>query len=155
MSPTIEGVLDAKGLKIALVVSRFNDFITTALLRGAEDFLDRHGCPEKDRTVVRVPGSWEIPQAARKLAEAKKYDAIVALGALVRGETPHFDLLAAEVAKGLAQLGMQSGIPVIFGVLTTDTVEQAIDRAGAKAGNKGWDAAQSAVEMVNLYRRMA
>jgi len=155
MSPTIEGVLDAKGLKIALVVSRFNDFITTALLRGAEDFLDRHGCPEKDRTVVRVPGSWEIPQVARKLAESKKFDAIVALGALVRGETPHFDLLAAEVAKGLAHLGMESGIPVIFGVLTTDTVEQAIDRAGAKAGNKGWDAALSAVEMVNLYRRMA
>jgi 6,7-dimethyl-8-ribityllumazine synthase len=155
MSPTIEGALDAKGLKIALVVSRFNDFITTALLRGAEDFLDRHGCPDKNRTVVRVPGSWEIPQAARKLAESEKFDAIVALGALVRGETPHFDLLAAEVAKGLAQLGMQSGIPVIFGVLTTDTVEQAIDRAGAKAGNKGWDAALSAVEMVNLYRRMA
>jgi 6,7-dimethyl-8-ribityllumazine synthase len=155
MSPTIEGVLDAKGLKIALVVSRFNDFITTALLRGAEDFLDRHGCADKDRTVVRVPGSWEIPQAARKLVESKKYDAIVALGALVRGETPHFDLLAAEVAKGLAHLGMEGGIPVIFGVLTTDTVEQAIDRAGAKAGNKGWDAALSAVEMVNLYRRMA
>jgi len=155
MSPTIEGVLDAKGLKIALVVSRFNDFITTALLRGAEDFLDRHGCPDKDRTVVRVPGSWEIPQVARKLAEGKKFDAIIALGALVRGETPHFDLLAAEVAKGLAHLGMESGIPVIFGVLTTDTVEQAIDRAGAKAGNKGWDAALSAVEMVNLYRRMA
>ena len=155
MSPTIEGVLDAKGLKIALVVSRFNDFITTALLRGAEDFLDRHGCPDKNRTVVRVPGSWEIPQAARKLAEGEKFDAIVALGALVRGETPHFDLLAAEVAKGLAHLGMESGIPVIFGVLTTDTVEQAIDRAGAKAGNKGWDAALSAVEMVNLYRRMA
>lgn len=155
MSPTIEGVLDAKGLKIALVVSRFNDFITTALLRGAEDFLDRHGCPDKSRTVVRVPGSWEIPQAARKLAENGKFDAIIALGALVRGETPHFDLLAAEVAKGLAHLGMESGIPVIFGVLTTDTVEQAIDRAGAKAGNKGWDAALSAVEMVNLYRRMA
>ena len=155
MPQTIEGALDGKGLKIALVVSRFNDFITTALLRGAEDFLDRHGCPDKNRTVVRVPGSWEIPQAARKLAESEKYDAIVALGALVRGETPHFELLAAEVAKGLAQLGMQSGIPVIFGVLTTDTVEQAIDRAGAKAGNKGWDAALSAVEMVNLYRRMA
>jgi 6,7-dimethyl-8-ribityllumazine synthase len=155
MSPTIEGVLDAKGLKIALVVSRFNDFITTALLRGAEDFLERHGCPEKNRTVVMVPGSWEIPQAAKKLALSKKYDAVVGLGALVRGETPHFDLLAAEVAKGLAQLGMETGIPVIFGVLTTDTVEQAIDRAGAKAGNKGWDAALSAVEMVNLYRRMA
>jgi 6,7-dimethyl-8-ribityllumazine synthase len=155
MSPTIEGVLDAKGLKVALVVSRFNDFITTALLRGAEDFLERHGCPAKNRTVVMVPGSWEIPQAAKRLAQSKDYDAVVALGALVRGETPHFELLAAEVAKGLAQIGMETGIPVIFGVLTTDTVEQAIDRAGAKAGNKGWDAALSAVEMVNLYRRMA
>ena len=155
MSPTIEGVLDAKGLKVALVVSRFNNFITTALLRGAEDFLERHGCPTKNRTVVMVPGSWEIPLAAKKLAQSKDYDAVVALGALVRGETPHFELLAAEVAKGLAQIGMETGIPVIFGVLTTDTVEQAIDRAGAKAGNKGWDAALSAVEMVNLYRRMA
>jgi len=155
MSPIIEGVLDAKGLKIALVVSRFNDFITTALLHGAEDCLERHGCPEKSRTVVKVPGSWEIPPVAKKLAESGKYDAVVGLGALVRGETAHFDLLAAEVAKGLAHLGMDSGIPVIFGVLTTETVEQAIDRAGAKAGNKGWDAARSAVEMVNLYRRLA
>lgn len=155
MSPTIEGTLDAKGLKVALVVARFNDFVTTALLRGAEDFLERHGCPAKNRTIVMVPGSWEIPQAAKKLAQSTKFDAIVGLGALVRGETPHFELLAAEVAKGLAQLGMDTGIPVIFGVLTTDTVEQAIDRAGAKAGNKGWDAAQSAVEMVDLYRRMA
>jgi 6,7-dimethyl-8-ribityllumazine synthase len=155
MSPIIEGVLDAKGIKIALVVARFNDFITTALLRGAEDFLERHGCPEKNRSVVKVPGSWEVPQVAKKLAASGAYDAVVGLGALVRGETPHFDLLAAEVAKGLAHLGMETGIPVIFGVLTTDTVEQAIDRAGAKAGNKGWDAAQSAVEMVNLYRRLA
>ena len=155
MSPRMEGVLDAKGVKIALVVARFNDFVTTGLLRGAEDFLERHGCPEKNRTVVMVPGSWEIPQAAKKLVDSGKYNAVVGLGALVRGETPHFELLAAEVAKGLAQLGMESGIPVIFGVLTTDSVEQAIDRAGAKSGNKGWDAAQSAVEMVNLYRRMA
>jgi 6,7-dimethyl-8-ribityllumazine synthase len=151
----MEGVLDAKGIRVALVVSRFNDFITTALLRGAEDFLERHGCVEKNRTVVKVPGSWELPQTAKKLALSEKFDAVVALGALVRGETPHFDMLAAEVTKGLAQVGMESGIPVIFGVLTTDTVDQAIDRAGAKAGNKGWDAAQSAVEMVNLFRRMA
>jgi 6,7-dimethyl-8-ribityllumazine synthase len=155
MTPTVEGILDAKGIKIALVVSRFNDFITTALLRGAEDFLERHGCPSKNCTIVRVPGSWEIPQTAKRLALGGKYDAVVGLGALIRGETPHFELLAAEVAKGLAQVGMETGIPVIFGVLTTDTVEQAIDRAGAKSGNKGWDAARSAVEMVNLFRRLA
>jgi 6,7-dimethyl-8-ribityllumazine synthase len=148
-------MLDAKGIKIALVVSRFNDFITTALLRGAEDFLERHGCPEKNRTIVRVPGSWEIPQTAKKLALGGKFDAVIGLGALIRGETPHFELLAAEVAKGLAQVGMEAGIPVIFGVLTTDTVEQAIDRAGTKSGNKGWDAARSAVEMVNLFRQLA
>lgn len=155
MTSTVEGMLDGKGMKIALVVSRFNDFITTALLRGAEDFLERHGCPEKNRTIVRVPGSWEIPQTAKKLALGGEYDAVVGLGALIRGETPHFELLAAEVAKGLAQVGMEAGIPVIFGVLTTDTVEQAIDRAGTKSGNKGWDAARSAVEMVNLFRRLA
>jgi 6,7-dimethyl-8-ribityllumazine synthase len=155
MSPTVEGVLDAQGLRIALVVSRFNDFVTTALLRGAEDFLERHGCPADGRTVFMVPGSWELPQVAKRIALSDKFDAVVALGALIRGETPHFDLLAAEVAKGLAQVGMEAGIPVVFGVLTTDSVEQAIDRAGAKAGNKGWDAAQSAVELVNLYRRMA
>jgi 6,7-dimethyl-8-ribityllumazine synthase len=155
MTSTVEGMLDAKGIKIALVVSRFNDFITSSLLRGAEDFLERHGCPEKNRTIVRVPGSWEIPQTAKKLALGGKFDAVVALGALIRGETPHFELLAAEVAKGLAQVGMEAGIPVIFGVLTTDTVEQAIDRAGAKSGNKGWDAARSAVEMVNLFRQLA
>jgi 6,7-dimethyl-8-ribityllumazine synthase len=148
-------MLDAKGIKIALVVSRFNDFITTALLRGAEDFLERHGCSETNRTIVRVPGSWEIPQTAKKLALGGKFDAVIGLGALIRGETPHFELLAAEVAKGLAQVGMEAGIPVIFGVLTTDTVEQAIDRAGTKSGNKGWDAARSAVEMVNLFRQLA
>jgi 6,7-dimethyl-8-ribityllumazine synthase len=155
MTPTVEATLDAKNVKVALVVSRFNDFITTHLLRGAEDFLDRHGSEAKNRTVVKVPGSWEIPQTAKKLAEGGKFDAVVGLGALIRGETPHFELLAAEVAKGLAQVGMETGIPVIFGVLTTDTVEQAIDRAGAKSGNKGWDAARSAVEMVNLFRQMA
>ena len=155
MTPTVEATLDAKNVKIALVVSRFNDFITTPLLRGAEDFLQRHGCPVKNRTIVKVPGAWEIPQTAKKLAQSGKFDAIVGIGALIRGETPHFELLAAEVAKGLAQVGMETGIPVIFGVLTTDTVEQAIDRAGAKSGNKGWDAALSAVEMVNLFRQIA
>lgn len=155
MTRILEGHLDAQGMKVALLVSRFNDVVTSALLRGAEDCLERHGCAAEGRTVVRVPGSWEIPQVARMLAAGGKYDAVVALGALVRGATPHFDLLAAEVAKGLAQAAAETGVPVIFGVLTTDTVEQAIDRAGAKFGNKGWDAALSAIEMVNLFRRMA
>jgi 6,7-dimethyl-8-ribityllumazine synthase len=155
MTPTVEANLDAKSLKIALVVSRFNDFITSNLLRGAEDFLERHGGDSKHRTIFKVPGSWEIPLTAKKLADSGKFDAVIGIGALIRGETPHFELLAAEVAKGLAQVGMESGVPVIFGVLTTDTVEQAIDRAGAKQGNKGWDAARSAVEMVNLFRQMA
>jgi 6,7-dimethyl-8-ribityllumazine synthase len=155
MARTLEGLLDARDLKVALVVSRFNDFITARLLEGAEDCLERHGCASDARTVVRVPGSWEVPQAVKKLAESGRYDAIIALGALVRGETPHFDMLAGEVTKGLAQIGLDHGLPVIFGILTTDTVEQAMDRAGAKSGNKGWDAALSAIEMVDLFRRMA
>ncbi|HXV74715.1 MAG TPA: 6,7-dimethyl-8-ribityllumazine synthase [Candidatus Polarisedimenticolaceae bacterium] len=155
MARTLEGVLDARGIRVALVVSRFNDAITNRLLIGAEDCLERHGGTAEHRTIVRVPGSWEIPQAARKLATAGQHDAIIALGALIRGETPHFDLLAAEVAKGLAQVAADSGVPVTFGVLTTDTVDQAMDRSGAKFGNKGWDAALSAIEMVNLFRRMA
>jgi 6,7-dimethyl-8-ribityllumazine synthase len=155
MARTLEGVLDAREIRVVLVVSRFNELITERLLSGAEDCLERHGGDADSRTVVRVPGSWEIPQAARKLATSGQYDAVVALGALIRGETPHFDLLAAEVTKGLAQIAGESGIPVIFGVLTTDTVEQAMDRSGAKYGNKGWEAAQSAIEMVNLFRRMA
>lgn len=154
MARTLEGVLEARDVRVALIVSRFNDLITSRLLRGAEDCLDRHGGADDQRTIVRVPGSWELPQAARKLAATGQFDAIVALGALVRGETAHFDLLAAEVSKGLAQVAAESGIPVIFGVLTTDTVEQALDRAGAKSGNKGWDAALSAIEMANLFRRM-
>ena len=155
MSPTLEGKLDAQGIKVALVVSRFNEFVTERLRRGAEDCLDRHGCTEEQRTVVTVPGAWEIPQAARVLAKSGRVDAIVALGALIRGETLHFELLAKEVTRGLSQVGLQTGIPVAFGVLTTDTVEQAIDRAGAKSGNQGWTAALSAIEMVNLFRRMA
>ena len=155
MSPTLEGKLDAKGIKVALVVSRFNEFVTERLLGGAEDCLDRHGCTEEQRTVVRIPGAWEIPQAARVLAKSGRFDAIVALGALIRGETLHFDLLAKEVTRGLSQVALQTGVPVAFGVLTTDTVEQAIDRAGAKSGNQGWVAALSAIEMVNLFRRMA
>jgi len=154
MAQAIEGKLDGKGLKVALVVSRFNNVVTQRLLEGAEDCLERHGCAPAQRTVIRVPGSWEIPLVAAKAAASGNYDAVVALGALVRGETPHFDVLAAEVAKGLAQAALAHGVPVAFGVLTTETVEQALDRAGAKLGNKGWDAALSAIEMVDLYRQL-
>jgi len=151
----VEGALDARGMRFALVVSRFNDFICQRLLVGAEDCLKRHGAAEADLTLVRVPGSWEIPLAVRTLAASGRFEAVVALGALIRGETPHFDVLAAEVAKSLSQIALETGVPVGFGVLTTDTVEQAVERAGAKAGNKGWDAALSALEMANLLRRMA
>ncbi len=142
-------------MRFALVASGFNDFICGRLLAATEDCLERHGAGAESRTVVRVPGSWEIPLAARRLADTGRYDAIVALGALIRGETPHFDVLAAEVARGLARVALETGVPVGFGVLTTETVEQAIERAGAKAGNKGWDAALSALEMASLFRRMA
>jgi len=154
MSRIYEGSLDGRGIHVALVVSRFNSFIAERLLDGAIDCLERHGCTAEHRTIVRVPGAWELPQAARRLASSARYQAVVALGALVRGETPHFDLLAAEVTRGLGQIARDTGVPVAYGVLTTETVEQAIDRAGAKAGNKGWDAAQSAIEMVQLFRRM-
>lgn len=152
--PTVEGRLDAKGMRVALVVSRWNDQVTTHLLAAAEDCLERHGADPQACRVVRVPGSWELPLVAHRLAASGSFDAVVALGALVRGETPHFDVLAAEVSKGLAQAAQQTGRPVIFGVLTTDTLEQAMDRAGGKAGNKGWDAALSAIEMVDLLRRL-
>jgi 6,7-dimethyl-8-ribityllumazine synthase len=155
MAQVMEGKLDAKGMRFALVVSRTNDFVATRLLAGAEDCLERHGAAADARTVVRVPGSWEVPQAAARLAASGKFDAVVALGALIRGETPHFDVLAAEVAKGLAQVAIQSGVPVAFGVVTADSLDQAIERAGAKSGNKGWDAALAAVEMVSLFRQMA
>ena len=155
MARTVEGQLDAKGLKIALVVARWNEAITARLLAGAEDCLVRHGADADALTIVKVPGSWELPLAAAKVAASGRHDAVIALGALVRGETPHFDILAAEAAKGLAQAGAASGIPVIFGVLTCDTMDQAIDRAGGKAGNKGWDAALAAIEMVSLYKRLA
>ncbi len=154
MPPLIEGPLDAKGLKVALIASRFNEFVTSKLVEGALDGLVRHGADPKNLTLVKVPGSFELPQVASKLAAQGGYDAIVALGCLIRGETPHFDLIAAEAAKGLAQVGVSSGVPVIFGVLTCDTMEQAIDRAGGKAGNKGWDAALAAIEMVSLFRRL-
>ncbi len=154
MPPIIEGLLDAKGLKFALIASRFNEFVTDKLVEGALDGLVRHGADPKNLTLVKVPGSFELPQVAARLAGQGNYDAIVALGCLIRGETPHFDLIAAEAAKGLAQAAVSSGVPVIFGVLTCDTMEQAIDRAGGKAGNKGWDAALAAIEMVSLFRRL-
>ena len=154
MPRTLEGSLDATGARFALVVSRFNDLLTGRLLEGALDCLTRHGARDADVTVVRVPGSWEIPFAAERLASSGRYDAVVALGVLIRGATPHFDYIAAEAAKGLAHAALATGVPVAFGVLTTDTLEQALERAGAKAGNKGWQAAQAAIEMVQLYRAL-
>lgn len=151
---SIEGNLDSKGLKFAIVVSRFNSLITERLLEGALDALRRTGCCEEDVTIVRVPGSWEMPLAARELALANKHDALICLSAVIRGDTPHFDYVAGEAAKGLGQIPMQTGIPVAFGVLTTNTVEQALDRAGIKSGNKGFDAAMTAVEMANLMRQI-
>ena len=153
MVRVIEGDLQGQGVKVSIVVSRFNGFITDRLLEGALDALRRHGVEDKGITVVRVPGSFEIPLGVRRAA-GQKVDAVIALGALIRGGTPHFDYLSGEVIKGVAQVMLEAGIPVSFGVLTTDTVEQAIERAGAKAGNKGAEAAQSALEMVSLLRRM-
>ncbi|WP_066299441.1 6,7-dimethyl-8-ribityllumazine synthase [Bacillus sp. FJAT-29937] len=155
MKKVIEGHLVGTGLKIGIVVGRFNEFITGKLLTGAEDALKRHGVKEEDVTVVWVPGAFEIPLTAKKLAEVGGYDAIITLGTVIRGATPHFDFVSNEVAKGVASIGMQSGIPIIFGVLTTDTIEQAIERAGTKAGNKGWDAAVGAIEMGNLYKQIS
>ena len=154
MPRTLEGSLDATGARFGLVVSRFNDLLTGRLLEGALDCLTRHGARDEDITVVKVPGSWEIPFASERLAVSGKYDAVIALGVLIRGATPHFDYIAAEAAKGLAHAAMATGVPVAFGVLTTDTLEQAIERAGSKAGNKGWQAAQAAIEMVQLYRAL-
>lgn len=152
MKRVLEGNLVGTGLKIGIVVSRFNEFITSKLLGGAEDALKRHGVNEDDVTVVWVPGAFEIPLAAKKLADLGGFDAIITLGTVIRGSTPHFEYVSNEVAKGVANTGMQSGIPAIFGVLTTDTIEQAIERAGTKAGNKGYEAAVGAIEMGNLYR---
>lgn len=153
-SRTIEGNLDAKGLKFAILVTRFNSIITERLLAGALDALTRTGCDPNDIEIVRVPGSWELPVVAREVALQKRHDAIVCLSAVIRGDTPHYEYIASEAAKGLAQTAMDSGIPVAFGVLTCDALEQAIDRAGAKGGNKGFDAAMSAVEMGNLMKRL-
>jgi len=154
MPKVTEGKLNAKGMKFGIVVSRFNDFVCERLLSGALDVLLRNGAEDGDIEVLRVPGAFEIPQVARKMALAKKYDAVICLGAVIRGATPHFDYIAAEVSKGVAMIGLESEIPVSFGVLTTDNLEQAIERAGSKAGNKGWDAALSAIEMANLYKEM-
>jgi len=155
MAKIIQGDLSAKGLKFAIVAARFNDFITSRLLDGALDALQRHGAAEGDIEIVKVPGSYEIPLAAKTLAQSKKYHAVICLGAVIRGATPHFEYVSAEVSKGVAAVSMESGLPVIFGVLTTDTIEQAVERAGTKAGNKGWDAALSAIEMTNVMRQLA
>lgn len=154
MKNVIQGNLIGTGLKVAVVVARFNEFISGKLLTGAEDGLVRHGVSEDDITAIWVPGAFEIPLTAQKLAESKKYDAVITLGAVIRGATPHFDFVSNEVAKGVAAAGMQTGVPVIFGVITTDTIEQAIERAGTKAGNKGYDAAVTAIELANLYREI-
>src|SRR5512139_1082186 len=155
MQPKVfEGQIDAKGLKFAIVASRFNNFITERLLGGAMDALSRAGAGAESVELTRVPGSWEMPVVASALAKSKRYDAIICLGAVIRGETPHFDYVAGEVAKGLAQVTLQTGIPIAFGVLTTNTLEQAIDRAGAKSGNKGFEAAMTAVEMGNLMLKL-
>lgn len=147
-----EGNFDGKGLKIAIVASRFNEFITKELIGGAEDTLLRHNVNTDDIDLYRVPGAFEIPSVCNKIAKSGKYDAVITLGAVIRGSTPHFDYVAAEVSKGVASVSMQYNIPVIFGVLTTDTIEQAVERAGTKAGNKGNDAAMAALEMINLYK---
>lgn len=148
----IQGNLTADNLKFAIVISRFNEFITSKLLDGAIDCLKRHECSEDNVTVFKVPGAFEIPIIAAKIAEKKEYDGIICLGTVIRGGTPHFDYIAAEVSKGIAHVALEHKLPVVFGVLTTDTIEQAIERAGTKAGNKGWDAAMTAIEMANLMK---
>ena len=154
MPKVIEGQLSAAGLKFAIVVSRFNSFVSERLLSGALDALARTGGQPDATEVIRVPGSWELPVVVRELAGQKRYDAIICLAAIIRGETPHFDYLASEVVKGIGHVAADSGVPVAFGVLTCNTLEQAIDRAGAKSGNKGFDAAMSAIEMANLMRQL-
>ena len=147
-----EGVLNAKGFRFGLVVSRYNHFITERLLEGALDALMRHGGKEENIEIVRVPGSFEIPLLAKQLAISGRFDAVICIGALIRGGTIHFDVLSAEVTKGVAQTALESGVPITFGVITTDTLEQAIERAGTKMGNKGWEAAESAIELANLLK---
>lgn len=155
MAKVYEGHLVGTGLKVGIVVGRFNEFITSKLLGGALDAFKRHGVEEDNVEVAWVPGAFEIPLITKKMAESGNYDAVITLGTVIRGSTPHFDYVCNEVAKGVASIGLQTGVPTIFGVLTTDTIEQAIERAGTKAGNKGWDAATSAIEMANLSRQFA
>jgi len=151
---TFEGKLSGKGLKFGIVVGRYNEFISTRLLDGALDNLKRHDVDDDDVEVAWVPGAFELPLVAQAMAASRRYDALICLGAVIRGGTPHFDYVAAETAKGIAKVSLDSGVPVIFGVLTTDTIEQAVERAGTKAGNKGWEAAMSALEMANLLRTL-
>lgn len=155
MPKKFEGQLIADGLKIGIVASRFNEFITNKLLEGAIDALKRHGVDEDAISVAWVPGAFEIPMIAKTMADSKKYDAVICVGAVIRGSTPHFDYVAAEVSKGIAQVGMQTGVPTIFGVITTENIEQAIERAGTKSGNKGFEAAEAAIEMANLMKSLA
>jgi len=151
----LQGQLKADGLRIGIAVSRFNEFITSKLLSGALDCLRRHGCPESQTTCVHVPGAFDLPVAAKRLAESGAYDALICLGCVIRGQTSHFDYVAGEAAKGIARVALDSGVPTAFGVLTTDTMEQAIDRAGGKFGNKGTDAAMTAIEMADLFRQLS
>ncbi|MBM3801834.1 MAG: 6,7-dimethyl-8-ribityllumazine synthase [Acidimicrobiia bacterium] len=151
---TVQGQLNSSGLRFAIVASRFNDLVTSRLLGGALDALERTGAAEADVTVVRVPGSFEIPLAAKKLVQTQKYDAVICLGTLIRGETPHFDYLSSEVTKGISSVSLESGVPIAFGILTADSVEQAIDRAGMKSGNKGFEATLAAVEMASLLKQL-
>ena len=155
MSKQYEGMLLGKGLKFGVVISRFNEFFSQKMLEGARDALLRHGVNEDDVEQAWTPGSFEIPLIAQKMAETKKYDAIICLGAVIRGSTPHFDHIAAEVTKGIARVNLDTGVPVIYGVITTDTLEQAIERSGSKAGNKGYNAAVSAIEMANLMKSIS
>lgn len=154
MGPIFEGTLKADGLKIAIVASRFNDFIVSKLVDGAKDCFIRHGGESNDMAMAWVPGAFELPLMAKKLAESKKFDAVICLGAVIRGSTAHFDFVAGEAAKGISRVNLDTGVPTIFGVITTDSIEQAIERAGTKAGNKGWEAALSAIEMSTLFKRV-
>jgi 6,7-dimethyl-8-ribityllumazine synthase len=155
MPRTYEGNLDAGGLRFGIVVSRYNELLTGRLLDGAIDCLTRHGAHDDDLVLIKVPGAWELPMAVARLAASRKVDAIIALGVVIRGATPHFEYIAAEVTKGIAQVQLEVGIPISYGVLTPDTIEQAIERAGTKSGNKGFDAAMAAIEMANLFRQLA
>jgi 6,7-dimethyl-8-ribityllumazine synthase len=150
----VQGELQAKGLRFAVIVSRFNDFITGRLLEGAADALTRHGAKEEDIDVIKVPGAFEIPLAAKKAASKGIYDAVICLGTVIRGATPHFDYVAAEVSKGVASVSLETGVPIAFGVITSDTIEQAVERAGTKSGNKGFDAAMTAIEMAQVLKKL-